>query len=215
MAKLVIGTNKQIVVPAVVADNTPSEKYPLYTRVKEDGGVEIGTVSGYFTDANQVKYAVVLLDAMFRNPYCTYFSVDDTIPALAGLSDQSMWVNKDTATSNCDKIVDYVRLGGGISGAVEHCRNVCFYIGNIAYYGQLPNFIEMVDVFKGREIINAMDPTLSEYSSLIVPSDKNCWTSSQAGGKNSWYFRSGGGIATTSKTKNYMALPVLEIPITE
>uniref|UniRef100_UPI003865CADA hypothetical protein n=1 Tax=Methanobrevibacter sp. TaxID=66852 RepID=UPI003865CADA len=46
--------------------SAPTKKYNLLDRVKDDSNNEIGTVSGFFTDANNVEYAVVCLDAQYR-----------------------------------------------------------------------------------------------------------------------------------------------------
>lgn len=43
-----------------------SGKYQLLQRISDDNGTGIGTVSGFFTDANNVEYAVVCLDAQYR-----------------------------------------------------------------------------------------------------------------------------------------------------
>lgn len=42
---------------------TPTEKYPLFSRVKDDTNTNIGTVAGYFIDRNnRPNYAHAILE---------------------------------------------------------------------------------------------------------------------------------------------------------
>lgn len=213
MAKLVIGTNKTVVVPAIVKEVSPVEKYGLLTRVKDDSNNEIGTVCGYHTDANNVEYAVVCLDAQYRKSSAQYLSENLEVTGLPLFADQTVWDNTDTATSNCTKILDFATANNRTSSSVSHCRSKSFVIEGITYYGQLPTIAELVKIFMNRSAINSKDTSASQYSSLIVPSSTGCWASSQYGALFGWYVHTNGAASGASKQTIYMAMPILEIPI--
>lgn len=214
MAKLVLGTDKTVGIPAVVIEKTitPTEKYPLLSRVKDDSNNEIGTVCGYHTDANNQKYAVVALDAQYRNSSGQYLSERVEVTGLALLNNQTLWENTDTATSNCTKILDFIDGTSYTSSAVTHCRSLSFVIEGTTYYGQLPTIVELTDVFRHRTAINNADTSASQYSSLIVPSSTATWSSSQYNGNNGWFISLSGNANGSSKNNNYFVLPILEIP---
>lgn len=213
MAKLVIGTSKSVVVPAIVKEVIPVEPYPLLSRVKDDSNNEIGTVCGYHTDANNQKYAVVALDAQYRNSSGYYLSERVEVTGLALLNNQTLWENTDTATSNCTKILDFINGTSYTSSAVTHCRSLSFVIEGTTYYGQLPTIVELTDVFRHRTAINNADTSASQYSSLIVSSGTNTWSSSQSTSNNGWYINADGSTRSSNKTNSCFVLPILEIPI--
>lgn len=211
-----------IIQPIISGGGSAPSKYNLLDRVKDDNNNEIGTVAGFHTDANNVKYAVVALDAQYRNGSGQYFSSDVNIPTLTTFNTQALWDSTDTATSNCTKILDYITEYGGTSSAVSHCRSKSFVIDNITYYGQLPTIVELTNIFMNRTAINAKDTSASSYPDLIVPTDKHTWSSTQGGNKNnySFYITSLGYVQGYYKyngagggSLDYLILPVLEIPI--
>ena len=214
MAKLVLGTDKTVGIPAVVIEKTitPTEKYPLLSRVKDDNNNEIGTVCGYHTDANNQKYAVVALDAQYRNSSGQYLSERVEVTGLALLNNQTLWENTDTATSNCTKILDFIDGTSYTSSAVTHCRSLSFVIEGTTYYGQLPTIVELTDVFRHRTAINNADTSASQYSSLIVPSSSSTWSSSQYDGNLGWYVSLNGSTTNYYKSSSCFVLPILEIP---
>lgn len=190
------------------------EPYPLLSRVKDDSNNEIGTVCGYHTDANNQKYAVVCLDAQYRSDNGQYLSAKAQVTGLTLLGGVEMWENTDTATENCTKILNFISGTEYTSSAVTHCRSQSFVIGGITYYGQLPTIVELTDVFRHRTAINNADTSASQYSSLVIPNNKDAWSSSQQNINVSWnisYINGSTGNAT--KTANDFIIPVLEIPI--
>ena len=216
MAKLVLGNDKTVVTPAVVkvVEVPVVGPYPLLSRVTDDSNNEIGTVCGYHTDANSVEYAVVCLDAQYRLASGQYLSSAGEVTGLALLSDQTVWGNTDTATSNCTKILDFAVAHGYTSSAVSHCRSKSFAIDGTTYYGQLPTIVELTDIFRNRTAINTKDTSASQYSSLVVPSATATWSSSQGSSTNGWAIFAGGGCnGTNFKTGGCFVVPVLEIPI--
>lgn len=214
MGKLMIGNN--IVSPVIVNGSpTPSGKYTLLQRISDDGGNEIGTVSGFFTDANDIEYAVVCLDAQYRLAQGTYCSNNSTavtdLPMYAGWA---IWEAKETATFNTQKILDFCTAQSATSTACTHCRSKSFTIDGTTYYGQLPNIVELVDICKNYTAIQSADTSVSQYSSLGFPrtSDKT-WSSSQYDSGGGWFVASGGAASSYDRTRNFFVAPVLEIPV--
>lgn len=189
-----------------------SGKYQLLQRVKDDSNNEIGTVSGFFTDANDVEYAVVCLDAQYRLDMADWCSSNTAITDMPMYANQTMWSSKETATENTQYILDYCTANSYTSGACSHCRSKSFTIDGTTYYGQLPNIIEGCDILKHRVEINTLDTSASSYSSLVIPTDSAVWSSMQAAATGSFYFYMYGGIRSVSKFSNGFTIPVLELP---
>lgn len=192
-----------------------SGKYSLLERIKDDSNNEIGTVSGFFTDANDVEYAVVCLDAQYRLASSQYLSENQTITNLPLYNNwiKSSWrTSRETATSNCDLILAYATAQGYTSSAVSHCRSQSFVIDGTTYYGQLPNIIELNDIaYHGIEL-NNLDITSTLYTSLNFSIGRNCWSSNQYSSTNAWCLGGAGSISISVKSNSYFAVPVLEIP---
>ena len=188
-------------------------KYKLHDRVKSDSNVDVGMVSGFFLDANNVEYAVVCLNAQYRlasGVYCSDKTA--TVTNLPAYTNLTLWSATQTATFNTQKILDYASSKSATSTACTHCRNKYFTIGGTRYYGQLPNIQELVDIYRSRLFINNGDPTASSYSSLIVPTNKRTWSSTQYSIANAWTANANGAIGADAKTTQYFVIPVLEIP---
>lgn len=194
-----------------------SGKYSLLERIKDDSNNEIGTVSGFFTDANDVEYAVVCLDAQYRLASSQYLSENQTItnlPLYNNWITASWRTSRETATSNCDLILAYATAQGYTSSAVSHCRSQSFVIDGTTYYGQLPNIIELNDIaYHGIEL-NNLDITSTLYTSLNFSTGRSCWSSTQYNSTNAWCLYGNGSISSFNKASNYFVAPVLEIPNT-
>ena len=193
-----------------------SDPYQLLGRVKDDNNNEIGTVSGYFTDSSNQNYAVVCLDAQFRLAAGQWLSQEVSVTGMTNIPNtlNGVLTNVETATENCDKIMSFVGDGSTYtSSGVSHCRSKSFVIGGTTYYGQLPTILELRDIYINRSVINTNDPSATQYSSLIIPSSDNIWSSSQQAANYSWQFTSLGYVNYNSKDKQFFIIPVLEIPI--
>lgn len=213
MAKLVIGTDKTVGVPAIVKEITPVEPYPLLSRVKDDSNNEIGTVCGYHTDANNVKYALVCLDAQFRLASGAYLSDNVAITDLPQYTNLSLYSAKDTATFNCDKILATATAQSLTSTAVSHCRSKTFTVDSVQYAGQLPTLMELLKILEFMTEVNAADISASQYSSLVLSASNACWSSSQNSATYGWGANSSGRTYNYSKNINFFVAPILEIPI--
>ena len=191
-----------------------SGKYSLLERISDDSNNEIGTVSGFFTDANDVEYAVVCLDAQYRLARGNYCSNTSTaVTDLPMYSSWAIWEAKETATFNTQKILDFCTAQSATSTACTHCRSKSFTIDGTTYYGQLPNIVELIDICKNYTAIQSADTSVSQYSSLGLPrtSDRT-WSSSQFNSVNVWNVTDLGNTGSNSKISGYFVAPVLEIP---
>ena len=184
---------------------TPSTKYKLLQRVIDDSNNEIGTVSGFFTDKNDVEYAVVCLDATYRNSSAQWASAMENVTNMPLYDNWTIWEATETATENTTLI-----LASKTSSACTYCRSKSFTIGGVTYYGQLPNIIELVDIARHRTAINAAD---TSGGSITIATYNNYWSSNQFDSSGGWFITSG-GTAFNNKTTNYYVCPVLEIPNT-
>ena len=198
----------------VAPEGGGSGKYQLLERISDDGGNEIGTVSGFFTDANDVEYAVVCLDAQYRLAQGTYCSNKNTaVTDLPMYSSWATWEAKETATFNTQKILDFCTAQSATSTACTHCRSKSFTIEGTTYYGQLPNIVELVDICKNYIAIQSADTSVSQYSSLGFPrTSDRIWSSSQYISNSGWNVTNNGNATNGLKTYNYFVAPVLELP---
>lgn len=191
-------------------------RYKLLDRIKDDSNNEIGTVSGFFKDANNTEYAVVCLDAQYRLASAQWTSSTGGVTNLPQYGTNGTGVDlihntyTDTATSNCDKILAWCASGGYTSGAVSHCRSKSFVIGGTTYYGQLPNLCELFYICANRAAISDADTSKSSYPSLDIASWSQAWSSSQWSANNSWHI--GSNLSFAAKTTTYFVVPVLELP---
>ena len=123
------------------------KKYKLLDRVYEDvNGDAIGTVVGFHYDANDVEYAIVALDAVYRLAQGQYLSTNTAVANLPNYSNGGVYGAKETATFNCDKILAQATTSGLTSTAVSHCRAQTFTIAGDSYAGQLPTLMELLKV---------------------------------------------------------------------
>ena len=188
-----------------------SGRYTIGQIVQDDYGNSIGTVSGFFgTGNNQV--AVVCLNSSYRGTgeYLSGNAIVTGVPTISDLKVLDESINTLTATTNCTYILNFCAANNVSSGAVSHCRSIYITINNTTYYGQLPNVIEMFDIYKNLSTINDNDDTISTYGKLST--SDTYWTSNQSSTAYSWFFRSS-GLGTGSKTSGtYKVAPILELP---
>ena len=189
-----------------------SGKYSLLERISDDSNNEIGTVSGFFTDANNVEYAIVCLDAQYRLDSGQWSSSTGVVTNLPYYQNPTVWSSTETATFNTQKILDWCDTNSYTSSACSHCRSKSFTIDDTLYYGQLPNIVELVDIFRRRIAINSADTSASSYSSLIIPTENSCWSSTQAFDYISFIIASAGEATVFYKDTDCFVIPVLEIP---
>lgn len=203
---------------ATAISNIPTGgDYQLH-RIKDDSNNEIGTAFMEFKDENGDKYTVVCLDAQYRLASAAWSSTSVNVTNLPLYTMNGAGVDlitntyTDTATSNCDKILDWCTAGGYTSAAVSHCRSKSFVIGGITYYGQLPNLCELFYICAKRAEISNVDTSKSSYSSLDIASWSLTWTSQQYNSPYTWAINTNGTVGTARRTNSCFVVPVLEIP---
>ena len=188
-----------------------SGKYKIGDRVYDSGNNDIGMVFGFYTDANDVEYAVVCLNAEHRLNQGKWADSTGSItnmPLYNSINTAAFGIGTDTATANCDLI-----LASKTSNSVTHCRSKSFVIDGTTYKGQLPNICETLAMFAMHSYIEAHDPTASSAgTNLNFTSWKNTWSSSQYASSNGWYVGSSGSASSSLKTNNCLVAPGLEIP---
>lgn len=183
-----------------------SGKYQLLDRIKDDSNNEIGTVSGFFT-ANNVEYAVVCLDAQYRLGSGKYLTPNAQVSGIPNYTNQSVWGAAETATTNTTAI-----LATGTSSACTHCRSKSFVIDSVTYAGQLPNIVELIDIFRRRTEINTADTSSVSYPNLIIPTANSAWSSTQYGTDEAWQISNEGETLYADKDGTGIIIPVLELP---
>lgn len=189
------------------------KKYKLLDRVYEDvNGDAIGTVVGFHYDANDVEYAIVALDAVYRLAQGQYLSTNTAVANLPNYSNGGIYGAKETATFNCDKILAQATTSGLTSTAVSHCRAQTFTIAGDSYAGQLPTLMELLKVMEWRAEVNTADPTATANPTLIVPNNQNMWASSQYNTSLCWYINGSGSTSNNARSGSCFVLPILEIP---
>lgn len=186
-------------------------KYNIGDRVYDIGNNDIGVVYCFYTDENNVEYAVVCLNAEHRLASLQWASVNSSVtnmPSYTTLNSGAFGIGTETATVNCTLI-----LASKTSTAVSHCRSKSFIIDGITYYGQLPNVCELSKMFAMHYWIYANDPTASSAgTSLNFAYWNYAWSSSQSDNSYGWSINGQGQAARDSKTNKYFVAPVLEIP---
>ena len=189
------------------------KKYKVLDRVYEDiNGDAIGTVVGFHYDANDVEYAVVALDAVYRLAQGQYLSTNTAVANLPNYSNGGVYGAKETATFNCDKILAQATTSSLTSTAVSHCRAQTFTIAGDSYAGQLPTLMELLLVMQWRAEVNTTDTTATANPTLVVPNNQSMWSSNQGSSSNSWSINTNGGTNSVNRTISCFVLPILEIP---
>ena len=189
-------------------------KYQLFQRIKDDSNNEIGTVCGFHKDSSNNEYAVVCLDAQYRADSLKILNTQNTnVTTLTQYATQAVYTSTETATENTTKILNYATSISDTSPAAEHARSKTFTIENQVYAGQIPVYIEVLMICVFSSQINALDPTASSYSGLIIPTGKTIASVTTKNGYGYWNVQSDGRIANTSAWSSAGCLfPVLELP---
>lgn len=214
MAKLVIGTSKSVVVPAVVKEvAVPVRKYSFLERIKDDSNNEIGTVCGFHTDANGVEYAVVCLDARYRQDSgLKWMSTRVEVTGLPLVGQNDVWGCLDTAASNCSILNNFATSQGYSVPALASCQAASFVIENVSYSGLLPTANELLMIATNITNINSKDTSASQYSSQIIRVDVSYWSSTQKDFQYAWAFAFSSGLYGRDKQGMSFIAPILELP---
>ena len=196
--------------------STPTGRYQLLERIKEDNHIlAIGTVGGFFTDANGIEYAIVCLDSdkrLLQAAWCSSATAVTNMPYYAN-NVTAYWYTdaKETAKQNGDYLKAYCDAKGYTSQALTWCRNQTYTIGGTLYTAQLPNIVELFEIWKHRAEIQALDRYGDDLDTSFA-TRHNIWSSTQAGSGSAWCLNQNGYYQNAGKANTYMACPILEIP---
>ena len=196
---------------------TPTEKYPLFSRVKDDTNTDIGVVAAHFTDKNNQKYAVVVLLNSAGYISFTNLGSANTSPATADVdryNDLSVYTSKVSATESTTAWLNKLTSLTDPTTILTDVRAINFTIENTTYYGQCPNLPEMLEIIKNKpQIESVIGSTVLNYTYVYATSTVKGGTSSGIFGLNQ-SSTNGGTItrfsSSDSTAKNIVV--VLEIP---
>ena len=184
------------------------KKYNLLDRVSIDNGTEIGTVSGFFTDANDIEYAIVCLDA-FHRTHTSILNSQVTISQLQKYANLSVWRSKNTGKEN----TDFIQLYG--SPAADWCVNRFYEISGINYYAVIPNILELIDIYKNKQAIKQLDPTEIDYPNNALFDDMITYSSTGYNDTSNWGLSWDGLTFFFNLTEIHFVIPILEIPLNQ
>ena len=195
----------------------PSQGLNLWDRV--DGK---GTVTGFFTDGNGTKYAVVVADAAYRTGGLNWSSslVDTPLPNYS--SESAALAATESATFNMDTIRSNYSLSNFPAFNSAYSNTITF--GGVTYNGLLPNAAELQMIFTNRENLDALDTTLVDYPSNSLMtwniggnSSSHCWSSTEYDFFTAWNLSSSDDWYYDSKNDtwnyHYGVVPIFEIPV--
>lgn len=211
-------------------------KYNIKDIVRDDSNNRVGVVTGYFTDGNNTKYAVVTLFSPYRlysrieNNEIVYYDETNelftsTVSSITDFPNQAGWDIYNTTMTATARTT--LMMGAGTSPVCITCRNISLTIGGIVYHGQLPNAPELMDMIKYHSYIDNNDPDEEWYASEAyaqydtrpmfsrVYDRDDIWSSSKYYG-DSWFIFD--GMFCTPSDNNStgdenFVFPVLEIPL--
>ena len=199
----------------------------FYTQTSTTG-YSTAAIEGPYVIPDNMEYAVVCLDSTNRATGQSLFNNYTT--KMVGIPTLSLTDNTDTiyslsqtATENTNAILATATSTGSTSAVANYVRSKSFVIDGNTYYGQIPNAVELLDIYTNRSAINSLD------SSGNINNSYSCHSSTQiiCGGSGSIVGRYShvfilpwGGLngnwwdntATTLNSASIYTIPVLEIP---
>lgn len=213
-------------------DKHSDNKYDLYDRVYDDEGKDIGIVVGFQKDENDNEFAVVCLNAEYRD-FGDILSGEDAV-SFESWGQSTVWEIKKTGTYQTQQILDFIANNPSYtSSGATFVRSQSFIINGVTYHAQLPNLPELIKVCRMTKIINSNDPTLSSYDTKFIPyidstnstSEDDCilgstsfYLDNQNGTVNSttgiFVTRQNGmvGAANRKWVRDHLVISILELP---
>lgn len=211
-----------------------------YTFGDRIGG--IATFFGYFDSVNPgtgdtQKYACFVLDAQYRDAKSlSSGDVSSYLPTYTG--DSAALASKESSTYNNDAIFFNVDPNSSFAQAFYYARNpggqsLIINVDGVNYQPLLPNVNELNQIYTYRTQLDAIDPTLSSYSSKGLTAwtfdstqvPNGAWSSTYYGTFTSggytyycwWAVKYTGTVEMASSgsdgTQTLGVVPVFEIPV--
>lgn len=194
----------------MIAENDPNGVYSLGDRIGN-----IASFVCYYTDENNNKYAVFVLDAQYRS--------------YGGLSNGDVWA-QDTGLPNYSSSDDFINLSGNPLSATycsnyittsysaeefpgfAWCNNIILASLNIT--AKVPNPYELKQIYDNKTTLDSIDPTVSDYSSKALNTVlSSAWTCYENNNYYFWFFANGGFGSGDPKYYEKNIVPVFEIPV--
>lgn len=204
----------------ITADGTITKN--MVPETSADGvyslGDRIGNIASfvcYYTDEDNHKYAVFVVDAKYRS--------------YGGLSNGDVWA-QDTGLPNYDSSTYFKDLSGNPLSATycsnyiatsysttefpgfAWCNNIILASLNIT--AKVPNPYELKQIYDNRTILDNIDPTVSDYSSKALNTVlSSAWTCYENNMYYFWFFSNDGFGSGDPKYYDKNIVPVFEIPV--
>lgn len=134
---------------------TPSSPLELWSRVDNKA-----TVAGFWTDENNITYAVCVADAAYRGSDMKW-TTSKTGVALPVYSTAAAAL---AAGKSATWAIETLKDATNLTGAVLECYNNTLEYEGVTYHGAIPNLAELKNIiYTNRDSIDALDPTLESY----------------------------------------------------
>lgn len=205
----------------MIAETDPNGVYYVGDRI---GG--IASFVCYYTDSNGNKYAVFVADAKYRA--IKAWSLLTTDSGLHSY-DSSSYGNSfktqegcpESATYNNNYIINTYYPSGETSNnfpAFKYCADISITSFGVNGIGRLPNPYEAIMMRINGNILDSVDPTVSDYSSfsfnyINAGSYSYIWTCYQYNNSSAWRCDNKTSYGYPSKPDGNYVIPVFEIPV--
>lgn len=128
------------------------------------------TVVDFFTDSNDQRYALCVVDAAYRSTKGYSYSVNSYTPSsLVGLTDYNAALSDTNSGSWYMNIFDEEEAGGYPMAnfpAFKFAKNACLVtVDGNTYTGVVPTVNELLAIREDKVTLDTYDPTLSDYAS--------------------------------------------------
>lgn len=128
------------------------------------------TVVDFFTDSNDQRYALCVVDAAYRSTKGYSYSVDSYTPSsLVGLTDYNAALSDTNSGSWYMNIFDEEEASGYPMAnfpAFKFAKNACLVtVDGNTYTGVVPTVNELLAIREDKATLDTYDPTLSDYAS--------------------------------------------------
>lgn len=187
----------------------PSSPLELWSRVDNKA-----TVAGFWTDENNITYAVCVADAAYRGR--GYWGPSTGLSALPGYdSPTAALATGKSATWTIETLKSATNLTNGFL----FCYNATLEYEGVTYHGALPNLAELRNIiYTNRANIDALDPTLEEYSNYSLAawsfSSGYVWSNAhKPSGDYRYYVQTNGNYNSRGSTASCGYTPIFEIPV--
>lgn len=188
----------------------PSSPLALWSRVDNKA-----TVAGFWTDENNITYAICVADAAYRGAGVRWTS---TTAGLSSLPSYSSAAAALATGKSATWTIETLKTATSLTGAFLECYNNTLEYEGVIYHGALPNLAELQSIiYSNRDSIDVLDPTLESYPDYSLATwgfGGYVWSANvRSGNENRFTVLTNGtsGMRAYSSTSGY--IPIFEIPV--